>query len=383
MSRGVILLAAGGTGGHMFPASTLAGLLKAEGYDIHLATDRRGLAYVDRLEPMSVHKINAATVFGSGISSIPAKIIVLLYSFIQAATLIVRLRPAVIVGFGGYPSFAPVIMGLLMRRKVLIHEQNAVFGRANRMAALFGARIATSFTETTNVPKSARRRLRKTGNPLRRQILKAAQGGYRFIGNNRPLDLLVFGGSQGASIFDRVVPGAINLLPPELKRRLRVVQQVQKSSISRLLEAYADMGVYVELRDFFEDLPTRMRRAHLTVSRGGAATISELAALGAPAIVVPLPGSLDQDQARNAAELAAGGGCVVMPQAQLSEEALAAELQDLFANSERLTAISARAQVFAELDAGDRLARYALCLAEGRNIDIERPFVRADATEVR
>ncbi len=375
-SRGTILLAAGGTGGHVYPASALAGALKADGYDVHLATDKRGLAFVEKIETMRTHKLAAATIFGQSLIALPMRLLTLLYSMVQAFILIVRLRPVIIGGFGGYPSFTPIMMGLLLRQKIFVHEQNAVMGRVNRLAAWLGAHVATSFGDTLHVPQNAQYRLCKTGNPLRPQVLAAARGGYRFIAPNRPLDVLIYGGSQGATIFDQIVPSALNLLDDGLKRRLRVVQQVRRNNISKLLRDYSDMGVYVELRDFFDDLPSRMRRAHLIICRGGAATISELAALGAPAIIVPFAGSLDQDQARNAKKLHANGGCIVIAQDQLNVETLAKKLADLLTYNEKLRTISANALGFAELNATEKLMRYVLCLAENRKIDIEHPFER-------
>ncbi len=380
MSRGIILLAAGGTGGHMYPASALAGKLKAAGYDVHLAADQRGLAYVATLEPMAVHKITAATIYGAGMKAILRRGLILLYSFLQGLMLVLRLRPVVIVGFGGYPSFPPVLVGLLLRRKVLVHEQNAVLGRANHMAASLGANLAVSVGDTLNVPKSAGRRARNTGNPLRPEVLQAAEGSYRLIAPNRPIDLLIFGGSQGADVFDHVISAAINLLDDDLKRRLRVVQQTRPSAMAQLLKEYTDMGVYAELRDFFDDLPNRIRRAHLTICRGGASSVAEIVALGAPAIFVPLPGALDQDQAHNVRAIERDGGCIVLPQSSLSEAVLAARLTELFHDKSSLQNISSRALTFAAPKAAERLARYVLCLAEKRPIDINRPFERSETT---
>ena len=380
-SRRIILLAAGGTGGHIYPSSAVAAALKENDYAVHWATDKRGLAYRHKIEKMPIHKLAAATIYGTGILALPTRFLTLAYAMMQAFILIVRLRPAVIIGFGGYPSFAPIMMGLLLRRKILIHEQNAVLGRVNRLAARLGAHVATSFTDTLNMPDKARHRLRKTGNPLRWQVLEAAHAAYPFAGDNQPFELLVFGGSQGAHKLDQIMPQAIGLLDAGLKRRLRVVQQVQRGNMSRLLHDYNEMRVYVELRDFFDDLPTRMRRAHLAICRGGASTISELAALGVPSIIVPLPAALDQDQARNAKTLSEEGGCLVMPQDELSAETLAKTLSNLLINGDKLKNLSARAREFATLKATDQLARYALCLAENRKIDIERVFARDETQQ--
>ncbi len=370
--HGTILLAAGGTAGHMFPASALAEQLKKTGYDVHLATDKRGMAYLAELTPMQVHSIPAATVYTGGILALPIRILTLLISMLASLFLVLKLQPKVIIGFGGYPSFGPVFVGRLLRRKVLVHEQNAVLGRVNRLAANVGSYIATSYANTANMPARAAERARRTGNPLRPAVLKAAQGGYRFLSPGRPFELLIFGGSQGASVFAKAVPAAIALLPENQQRRLRIVHQVRKTDMREALDVYGALGVYAEIRDFFSDLPSRMRRAHLMIARGGAATIAEMTALGTPAIIVPLPGSLDQDQANNVRELADEGGAILLPQSDMSAERLAQELEKLMLNDQALRDISGRARSFGELDAAGRLFRYVDCLAMDKPVQIEQ-----------
>ena len=373
MSGNVILLAAGGTGGHMFPAGALAEKLQAEGYEVHIATDVRGLQYIDNLPTMPVHKIPAATIYSGGFLALPLRLLTLLWAFLISATLLIRLQPKVIVGFGGYPSFGPVMAGLVMRRPVLVHEQNAVLGRVNRLAARFGAYVGSSYANMANMPNGAAKRLRRTGNPLRPAVLKAAQGGYRYLTGSRPFDLLIFGGSQGASIFSDVLPQAVAELPENLRRRLRIVHQVRKPDMRAALKAYGDIGVYAEIRDFFNDLPTRMRRAHLVIGRGGASTMAEIGALGAPAIIVPLPGSLDQDQAQNVRELDAVGGAIMVRQSDFTPQHLAERLQLLMTDEKALQRMADTTKKFGELDATGRLGRYCVCLAEGWPVQIEPP----------
>lgn len=371
-SHDTILLAAGGTAGHMFPASALAEQLKRAGYDVHLATDKRGMAFVGELTPVEIHSVPAATVYTGGILALPFRLLTLTATFIMSLVLILKLQPRVIVGFGGYPSFGPVVAARLLRRKVLVHEQNAVLGRVNRLAARMGSYIATSYANTANMPSSAAERARRTGNPLRPAVLKAAQGGYRFLSPGRPFDLLVFGGSQGASIFADIVPKAIGLLPENQQRRLRIVHQVRKADMRATLDVYSGLGVYAEIRDFFSDLPTRMRRAHLMVARGGASTVAEMTTLGTPSIIVPLPGSLDQDQANNVRELADEGGAILLPQSELTPERLAKEMEQLMLNDQALRDMSDRARRFGEPDAAGRLFRYTDCLANNKPVQIEQ-----------
>ena len=368
-----ILLAAGGTGGHMFPAGALAEQLKEAGYDVHLATDKRGMAYVSNLTPMELHQLPAATVYGGGLLVLPLRVVTLILSLLASLILIIRLRPKVIIGFGGYPSFGPVIAGILLRSQVLVHEQNAVLGRVNKLAANLGAYVATSFKDTANIPAAAAQKLRRTGNPLRPAILKAAEGGYRYLASARAFELLVFGGSQGASILAETVPQALALLSTEKKRRLRVVHQVRQPEMREALDAYAAEGVYSEIRDFFNDLPIRMRRAHLMIARSGASTVAEATALGVPSIFVPLPGSLDQDQAHNVRQLVKRGGAMVINQKDLTAKSLAAEIEKLMDDEMRLQRLSDKARKFAELDATGRLFRYVDSLAQKRPVQVDKP----------
>ena len=358
----VVLLAAGGTGGHLFPASALARRMKEKGHEVHLATDARGLAYLPQLEEMPVHKLAAATIFGGKIWLLPWNLLKIIFAFVQAVHLVLKLKPSIVVGFGGYPSFAPALAAQVLGRQVLIHEQNAVLGRANRVLCGLGAHLATSFGGTRGISKSTKTRTRKVGNPVRNDVLTAARGGYRYLNASRPFELLVFGGSQGASVFADTVPAAISELPADLKARLRVVHQVRRADMAQTLAAYGEISVYAEIRDFFDDLPARMRRAHLVICRGGASTLCELSLLGAPAIIVPLPGSLDQDQAHNVRELNEKGGAWMVSQTEFTTEWLSGKLNELMLNIELLNAASARSLSLARPDADLRLCRYALSL---------------------
>ena len=363
----VVLLAAGGTGGHLFPASALARRMKEKGHEVHLATDARGMGYLSQMEEMPVYKLSAATIFAGNVWLIPWRVLKILFALIQATHLILKLKPSIVVGFGGSPSFAPARAALLLGRRVLTHEQNAVLGRANRVLCRMGAYLATTFGGTRGLSKSTRLRTRKVGNPVRSEVLSAARGGYRYLNASRPFELLVFGGSQGASVFADIVPKAIGQLPSELKARLRVVHQVRHADMAETLAAYGEIGVYAEIRDFFEDLPSRMRRAHLVICRGGASTICELSLLGAPAVVVPLPGALDQDQAHNVRELTEKGGAWMVNQSEFSTDWLSGKLNELMLNIELLNAASARALSLARPDADLRLCRYALSLIKDAN----------------
>ena len=368
-----IVLAAGGTGGHLFPASALAEELKTQGHEVMLATDKRGMAYQNNLTAMPIYRVPAATVYGGGLFALPARILTLLWSVVSSLMLMLRLRPAIIIGFGGYPSFGPVMAGLLMRKPVLVHEQNAVLGRANRLAVKLGASLATSFPNTAGVPARAAARMRKTGNPLRADVLSTAQISYRSPMRSQAFDLLVFGGSQGARIFSTVVPEAIALLPEDKRQNLRLVQQVSKDHMAGVLNSYGELKVSSEIREFFDDMPRRLRHAHLVICRGGASTISEISALGVPSIIVPLPGSLDQDQANNARDLATAGAAELILQKQFNAESLAAILNKWLDDKACFETMSTNARRLAEPEATVRLARYAYCLAQRLPIQIDQP----------
>jgi UDP-N-acetylglucosamine--N-acetylmuramyl-(pentapeptide) pyrophosphoryl-undecaprenol N-acetylglucosamine transferase len=255
----------------------------------------------------------------------------------------------------------------------LVHEQNAVLGRANRLAVKLGASLATSFPNTAGVPARAAARMRKTGNPLRADVLSTTQISYRSPTRSQSFDLLVFGGSQGAQIFSTVVPEAIALLPENTRKDLHLVQQVSKDHMADVLNTYGEMKVSSEIRDFFDDMPRRLRHAHLVICRGGASTISEICALGVPSIIVPLPGSLDQDQANNARDLAATGAAELILQKQFNAEDLADLLNKWLDDKARFETMSANARRLAEPEAAVRLARYAYCLAQHLPIQIDQP----------
>ncbi len=357
----------------MFPASVLAEEMRGFDYQVHLVTDARGMVYTPHLTPMMVHQIPAATIYSGGVLGLPIRMVKLTLSLLVSLVLILRLRPKVIIGFGGYPSFGPVVAGRLLGRTVLVHEQNAVLGRVNRLAVILGASAATSYADTFNVPIKAAERLRRTGNPLRPEVVRIAQDAYLSASEGQPFDVLIFGGSQGARVFTEIVPKAVGLLPEALQQRLRVVHQVQRADMRDALNAYSALGVSAEIRDFFDDLPVRMRRAHLMIGRGGASTVAELSALAVPSIIVPLPGALDQDQANNVRELAEMGGAIMVKQTDFEPSQLAAELEALMRDTRLLEAMSRKAAEFSELDAGARLARYADCLAKGQPVQIDTP----------
>ena len=353
----LVLVCAGGTGGHLFPAESLAHALKAKNVRVALATDARVDAIADTFPADEIVTVQSATPSGRSALRRASAMVTLGRGFGRAARQIRRLNPAVIVGFGGYPTVPPVLAGQMLRVPTILHEQNAVMGRANAFLARGARVIATGFKDVRGVPGKAGARRVHTGNPIRPAVLAVADTPFPPTDGDAPLHLLVFGGSQGARIMSEIVPPAIQKLPAALRARLHIVQQARQEDLAEVQSRYAAMGIAgIEAAPFFRDLPGRMAASHLIVSRSGASTVSELSAIGRPSILVPLPGSLDQDQAANAQTLAAIGAALNLPQTQFTPDRLAAELSDRFADPQKLTEAAAAAKSAGILDAAERLA---------------------------
>lgn len=358
----LVLLAAGGTGGHLFPAQALAAALGASGVTVDLATDERATRYGEAFPARATHIIPSATIRGRDPLSMAKTLGTLGVGTIKAALLLRRIKPAAVVGFGGYPTLPPVFAATLRRIPTVIHDANAVMGRANRLLAARVDAIATSFPGLTLEPPLAAKAT-FTGNPVRPMVVKAAAEPYPWLDMEGPIRLLVFGGSQGARITSDVVPPAIERLTPELRRRLVITQQARDEDETRVRAAYARLAVTAEVAPFFADLPARIAAAHLVVSRSGASTVAELAVIGRPAILVPLPHALDQDQLANARVLAKAGGAIVLQQDDFTPQRLARELAGLAADPGRLPAMAAGAKSAGVLDAAERLADLVLRVA--------------------
>ena len=352
MSGPRVLLAAGGTGGHLFPAEALANVLVARGAEVHLVSDDRAAAYAGSF-PAPLHQVTSGTVTGKGFIGRLMGALKLAQGTRQCLKLIDRLKPDIVVGFGGYPTVPPVYAATMRKVPSLIHEQNAVMGRANRYLAGRVTAIATGFAlkDETHAAKST-----VVGNPVRPPVLEAADVPFQPVAPGGALNLLVFGGSQGARVMSDVVPPALALLSPEDRGRIHLVQQAREEDRERVEKAYRLMGVGAEVSPFFKDMPARIAASHLVVSRSGASTVAELSVIGRGAILVPLPGSLDQDQAANAAVLADVGGAILQRQGGFTPEWLAETLAGMLAGPEQLAKMAARARSVAMPDASERLA---------------------------
>jgi UDP-N-acetylglucosamine--N-acetylmuramyl-(pentapeptide) pyrophosphoryl-undecaprenol N-acetylglucosamine transferase len=360
-----VMLAAGGTGGHLFPAFALAEELQRRGIAVDLITDVRGDRYGSGFPARAVYKVPAATLAGrSPVDA--AKTALALASGTKAAHKILgAVRPAVVVGFGGYPTFPPLMAARMRGIPSVLHEQNAVLGRANRMLAKRVTGIATSFERTKFLEGDLVAKMRFTGNPVRQSVIAAAQQPYAAVLDAGQVRLLVFGGSQGARYFSEAVPPALTGLPIETRRRLHVTQQAREEDIASVRAAYAASGIAADVEAFFKDLPNLMAKSHLVIGRAGASTVAELTVVGRPSILVPLPHALDNDQLNNAGRLAESGGGWCLEQKLLSPEKLAAEIQRLVSAPETLAAAAEAAKRAGRPDAVARLADFTLELAAG------------------
>jgi UDP-N-acetylglucosamine--N-acetylmuramyl-(pentapeptide) pyrophosphoryl-undecaprenol N-acetylglucosamine transferase len=356
MTGDLILLAAGGTGGHLFPAEALSVALQARGYVVELATDDRALKYGSAFPARAIHTIPAGSPSGGSILSKGLAALELGRGTFVALGLLRRLRPACVVGFGGYPTVPPVLAATLLKIPTVLHDQNAVLGRANKFLAGRVSAIASGFPTLGGLSEGRRRAWTSTGNPVRPAVIEAAKLPYPPMAPGEPFRLLVTGGSQGARVFSDVVPPAIELLEPALRGRISIVQQARGEDEARVRAAYARLGVAAEVAPFFKDLPARIAGAHLVIGRAGASTVSELSVIGRPAVLVPFPFAIDQDQAANARHLGATGAAEIVVQKDFTAAWLAGHLAGLLAHPESLTPKAEAAKSAGVPDAAERLA---------------------------
>jgi UDP-N-acetylglucosamine--N-acetylmuramyl-(pentapeptide) pyrophosphoryl-undecaprenol N-acetylglucosamine transferase len=362
-SKPLILLCAGGTGGHLFPAQAAAVALIKRGARIALATDERVERYSGDFPAESTHIIPSATLRGRSPLAYARTATMLGLGLLKAWSLLGKLKPAAVVGFGGYPTVPPLKAAMLRRIPTLLHEQNSVMGRANRMLAPRVTAIGSSFSEIALLDPSLKSKVTLVGTPVRPNVIAAAGTPYEPPRANDTLRLIVFGGSQGAKVFADVMPDAIAALDPALRNRLAIVQQARGEDRGRVRTAYEKSGIDAEVADFFTDLPHRIADSHLVVSRSGASTVAEVTAIGRPAIFVPLPNALDQDQLNNARVVERVGGAVILEQANFTPQRIAAELNSLLADSDRLGRMAAGARSVGVLDGSERLAELVMKVA--------------------
>jgi len=350
-----IVIAAGGTGGHFFPAEALAAALIARGHRVVLMTDARSGALISAVfAGREQYCLRGAGISGRGPIRALRAALALVAGTWQARAILTTLNAAAIVGFGGYPSVPPVLAARILRKRprILLHEQNAVLGRANLFLSRFADGLALSANVTRRVP--ARVPATVIGNPVRPAIEASAERPYE--PPTTVVKLLILGGSLGARIFSDVVPDAIKHLSPNLRARLQITQQCRAEDLDRVRTAYIDAGIDADLAPFFADVADKLAAAHLVITRAGASTCAELAVIGRPAILVPLPGAIDDHQTANAMILTQAGAAEILPQSDLTPARLVAMLTHMLENPAWLTSAAARAAAAAHHDAASALA---------------------------
>ena len=318
--RGPIVIAAGGTGGHLFPGQALAQELRRRGRQIVLITDERVQRFDALFPGADIYSVPSATPNDRGAIGLLKALPAIVSGVVQAFNILGRVKPSVVIGFGGYPTLPPLAAAILRRVPTCVHEQNAVLGRVNRLVAPYVLAIASTFAGPKFLRQKDLPRLVLTGNPVRDAVVAHAASPFSAPHGDSRIELLIFGGSQGARVMSDIVPDALALLPAELRTRLHVVQQARAEDIERVREQYRAADIDAELETFFDDMPTRIAAAHLVIGRSGASTVAELTVIGRPSVLVPLPHSLDNDQKANAQKLQAAGAGVMIEQKDFTAE---------------------------------------------------------------
>jgi len=356
----LLLIAAGGTGGHMFPAQALAEAMVAQGWRVKLTTDARGARYTGGFPAgAEVVELASATFARGGVLDkllVPLRIA---GGVVSAFWSMLRDRPAVVVGFGGYPSIPALTASVLLRLPRMIHEQNGVLGRVNQIFATRVALVACGMWPTA-LPQGAKSE--HTGNPVRQAVLDRAGAGYIPPGDY-PMSLLVIGGSQGARILSDLVPAAIAALPDDVKANLRVAHQARAEDVARVTQTYDAAGVSVEVEPFFTDIPRRLSECQLVISRAGASSVADISVIGRPAILIPFAAATGDHQTANAAGLTQAGAAVMLPESTLDTLRLTAHIAAILQNPQAAAQMSRNALAQSRPDATMRLVALVEMLA--------------------
>ncbi|MEO6198414.1 MAG: undecaprenyldiphospho-muramoylpentapeptide beta-N-acetylglucosaminyltransferase [Sphingomicrobium sp.] len=336
------VLAAGGTGGHMIPAHALAAELRRRGHGVLLITDDRGARFPGLFEGAPVHVLPAGRLGGGPIGWIKA-VIAVLRGRSAARRLYRKHHPDAVVGFGGYPAFPALLAASALDIPTLLHEQNAVIGRVNRMLAGKAAAIGTAYAEVGRLKHRHRDKVVVVGNPVRDDIARLGEMPFPPFDEAAPFKILVTGGSQGASVLGRVVPEGLALLDPALRHRLQIVQQCRSDDIDQVRARYAELGIPAEVMTYIEDMGAKLGDAHLVICRAGASTITELTAAGRPAILIPYPAATDDHQSANALEITAAGGARTIRQPGFTPPVLALQIEAMASDPAALNNAAHRA----------------------------------------
>ncbi len=351
-----IILASGGTGGHIFPARALAEELISRGFSVTLMTDMRGEKYEELFPGVSIVQVKAGSPSVRGLAAKVRAIGSLLVGFLQSRRILRRLKPIAMVSFGGYPSMPPAAAAASLGIPLLLHEQNAVLGRVNKLLAGRARYIATSFDNTESPDEDITDKMIHTGNPVRRAILALFGKGYRAPEAGGPINLLILGGSQGATILSEIVPAALAQLPEDLKSRLQVTQQCRVEDIERVRALYQESGIDASLAQFFPNVAELLERCHLAITRSGASTLSELSVAGRPSLLVPYKFAMDDHQRKNGEKAVARGAARLGLQDDFTVEEATRQIADLLRRPDCLSVMATAAAALGEIHAAEKLA---------------------------
>ncbi len=349
-----ILISAGGTGGHMSPASALASDLLGRGYRVELITDNRGMQFSSMFEGLAIHIVRSGTA-RAGIMGKVKGALNLGLGILHALRLVSSLNPDLVVGFGGYPSVPAVFAAQKLNIPTILHEQNAIIGKANAFLAPNAERIALSMRAISGLEGDEKYRSVITGNPVRPEISVLYDDEYEALSDESDMRILVMGGSLGATVFSDIVPKSMARLSEEYRTRLKIVQQCRKVDIEAVRAIYKDAGIDAQLSVFFDDVAGELQKAHLVIARSGASTVAEVSIAGKPAIYVPYPHHKDQQQKKNAIAISDTGGAWVMEEVVFTEDALLAKIEGFFQNPQSLSKAAINAKSCGKPDAAKKL----------------------------
>lgn len=347
-----LLLAAGGTGGHMFPAQALAETLRTDGWDIAMITDGRGRKHAGHIPAEPIIEVNAATLTPKKPVQAAFAVLKLMKGTRQAKAFMKSWKPDVVVGFGGYPAFPAMRSAQALKIPTILHEQNAVLGRVNRVFAAKANFVASGFETLEKLPEGAKHVC--LGNPLRNQIIEARPKTYIMPEND--INILIVGGSLGARLISETMPRAIAMLPDALRKRLIVTQQTRPESRSEAEEIYESAGVRAVCETFFSDIETHLANAHYIIGRAGASSVSEIAVMGKPSLLVPLGIAMDDHQTANAMALKSLGAADILPESTFTPETVKDTLEARLNDNDWLETASAAAYKAAKPNAATDLA---------------------------
>jgi UDP-N-acetylglucosamine--N-acetylmuramyl-(pentapeptide) pyrophosphoryl-undecaprenol N-acetylglucosamine transferase len=358
-----IVLASGGTGGHIFPAEALASEFIRHGHNAILITDKRYKRSMLTPDEMQVMIVDSAHVSSGVIAKFKSAWKICL-GILQARKLLQQIKPDIVVGFGGYPSFPTMMAAVTLRLKSAIHEQNSLMGKVNRFFVRYVDVIATSYREVKAIKNKYHNKIILTGNPVRPAIASIRDFPYPQLNDGEKIHILVLGGSQGAKVFSDIVPDSIVMLPDNLKNLIKIDQQCRKEDLAKVRKIYEDNNINADLASFFEDIPTRMSTAHLMISRSGASTIAEITVAGVPSILVPYPAATDNHQMENAKTLEKRGAALIIEQKDFTADILAKKIKLFIENPETLRKMASKAHEMGKKNAATKLMKALICEIE-------------------